>query len=131
MSSAPRLHSDDLHMIAELVADFVLVQLRNGVGVPQAPHRRRLLDASEVAEMLGVGRNVVYRRADEFGAVRIGAGPRPRLRFDPAKVTEALEACSTGRESGGTNRPPRKATSRSRAPKSAAAFPLLPVRGVE
>jgi ATP-dependent exoDNAse (exonuclease V) alpha subunit len=34
---------------------------------------------------------VVYAHADELGAIRLGDGPRPRLRFDPAAVTQRLQ----------------------------------------
>lgn len=42
------------------------------------------LDAAGVAQRLGVTREWVYEHADELGAVRIGSGCRPRLRF-PSK----------------------------------------------
>jgi predicted DNA-binding transcriptional regulator AlpA len=42
-----------------------------------------LLNARQVAERLGVSRDWVYEHATELGAIRIGRGPRPRLRFPP------------------------------------------------
>lgn len=45
-----------------------------------------LLTATEVAHRLSVARGWVYAHAGELGVVRIGEGPRPRLRFDPAVV---------------------------------------------
>jgi hypothetical protein len=51
---------------------------------------RRLITAEEVARRWGVGRRWVYDHADELGAYRLGAGPRPRLRFDPDEVAERL-----------------------------------------
>ena len=48
----------------------------------------RLLTASEVAARFSVDRSWVYAHARELGVVRIGDGPRPRLRFDPAVVTQ-------------------------------------------
>jgi hypothetical protein len=50
-----------------------------------------LLTASEVAVALNVTRGWVYAHADELGAIRLGDGPRPRLRFDPAVVTQQLQ----------------------------------------
>jgi hypothetical protein len=50
-----------------------------------------LLTASEVAEAFHVTRGWVYAHADELGAIRLGDGPRPRLRFDPAVVTQRLQ----------------------------------------
>jgi hypothetical protein len=49
-----------------------------------------LLDATQVARILGVSRATVYERADELGAIRIGDGPRPRLRFDRRLLAELL-----------------------------------------
>ena len=64
--------------LAELLAPFQ----------PSAP--RRLLTAAEVSDWWGVERAWVYAHADDLGARRLGAGPRPRLRFDPDEVTERL-----------------------------------------
>jgi hypothetical protein len=49
-----------------------------------------LLDATQAARLLGVSRAMVYSRADELGAIRIGDGPRPRLRFDRRLLAEYL-----------------------------------------
>jgi len=51
---------------------------------------RRLLTAAEVSDWWGVERSWVYAHADDLGARRLGAGPRPRLRFDPDDVAERL-----------------------------------------
>jgi hypothetical protein len=50
-----------------------------------------LLTASEVADALHVTRGWVYAHADELGAIQLGDGPRPRLRFDLAVVTQRLQ----------------------------------------
>jgi hypothetical protein len=47
-----------------------------------------LLSAAQVATRLGVERSWVYDHAEELGVVRLGEGPRPRLRFDPAVIAE-------------------------------------------
>jgi hypothetical protein len=49
-----------------------------------------LLDATQAARLLGVSRATVYSRADELGAIRIGEGPRPRLRFERRFLAEYL-----------------------------------------
>jgi hypothetical protein len=49
-----------------------------------------LIDASEVARRFGVDRQWVYQHAQELGAVRLGDGDRPRLRFAPARVADVL-----------------------------------------
>jgi len=50
----------------------------------------RLVDAAELARRLGVTRSWVYENATKLGAIRLGSGSAPRLRFDPAKVAAAL-----------------------------------------
>ncbi len=52
----------------------------------------RLLTARDVAATYNVARGWVYAHADELGAIRLGDGPRPRLRFDAAVVTQRLQA---------------------------------------
>jgi hypothetical protein len=78
-----------------------------------APATPRLIDAGEVARRFGLTRGWVYDHAAELGALRLGGGPRGRLRFDLAKVVEALTACSDGRES----RPPESRTTPRKAPR--------------
>jgi hypothetical protein len=51
-----------------------------------------LLTVTDVAIAFNVARGWVYAHADELGAFRLGDGPRPRLRFDPAVVTQQLQA---------------------------------------
>jgi hypothetical protein len=58
----------------------------------------RLVDASTLARMLGVSRSTVYAIADELGAVRLGGGSKPRLRFDPERARAAM-SCSLGKRS--------------------------------
>ena len=45
-----------------------------------------LWTARRVAAHYAVGVHFIYAHADDLGAIRLGAGPRPRLRFDPAVV---------------------------------------------
>lgn len=55
------------------------------------PPSGRLMSATEVSAWWGVSRGWVYQHATELGAVRIGNGERPRLRFDPDRVAEHLK----------------------------------------
>ena len=48
------------------------------------------MDAAEVAERFGVHRSWVYSHAEKLGAVRLGTGPKARLRFDLQRVVELL-----------------------------------------
>jgi len=60
--------------------------------------QRRLLTAAELAVDLGVARSYVYEHADDLGAVRLGEGSKPRLRFDPEQARAAL-SCSASKRS--------------------------------
>lgn len=75
-----------------------------------------LLNATQLAARLGVARAWVYDHAAELGAVRLGAGPRARLRFDPITVAERLS---------GDRRTVRPRTAR---PRRAATVALLPIK---
>jgi hypothetical protein len=54
--------------------------------------RDRLVDAATLAAELGVDRSWVYEHSDELGAVRLGTGSRPRLRFSVAAARATLAA---------------------------------------
>jgi hypothetical protein len=58
---------------------------------------KRLSTASEVADLLGVSRKWVYEHAGDLGAIRMGAGPKPRMRFDPDECVARLRALSAPR----------------------------------
>jgi len=75
-----------------------------------------MLTAAQVAARLNVDRGWVYAHAAELGVVRLGDGPRPRLRFDPAVVAQRLVA-APGRISAGRTYMPETAD-----------VPLLPIK---
>jgi hypothetical protein len=75
--------------------------------------------------MLGMSRDTAYSMAGELGAVRLGAGPRGRLRFDAERVAEALTARSAGKGSDG---PERRVPARSASRPVEPVADLLPVR---
>lgn len=116
--------------LVEAVARRVVELLRES-GL-DAPARSRLIEAPEAAERLGVSAEWVRDHALELGAVRLGDGPRPRLRFDPERVAEALN-----RRSGGGGSEEQRSSSRSgpaplRAQREATdAVGQLPKREVE
>jgi len=70
----------------EAVALRVVELMRNGS--PLEPPR--LVDAATLASELGVTRSWVYEHRDELGVVRLGAGTKPRLRFDVETARRAL-----------------------------------------
>lgn len=109
--------------LVEAVADAVAARLERGA----AP--RRLLTADELAAYLGVERSWCYEHAVELGALRLGEGARPRLRFELERVQAAL-ACRHGRESSEPLErvaEPKRRSGRRRALGTGA--PLLPIRG--
>lgn len=49
-----------------------------------------IIPASEVSRRWGVQRRWVYEHRDELGAIELGGGPRPRLRFDTKVLVRRL-----------------------------------------
>jgi hypothetical protein len=72
-----------------------------------------LWTARRVAAHYGVTPTFVYHHADELGCLRLGAGPRPRLRFDPRTVRERWSHLGAlppvGRQRPQPRRPRRRA----------------------
>lgn len=77
------LDHDDIEAIAAQV-----VQLLGQP--PPLRHRVRLATAKEVAESLGVGRSWVYAHQERLRAIRLGSGPKSRLRFDLDRAAEVF-----------------------------------------
>lgn len=74
----------DFRALAEVVAD---VLAERGLVVQAATTSPvRVLDAAQVARLLGRDRHWVYDHAGELGAFRYGDGPRARLGFDLVAV---------------------------------------------
>lgn len=101
-------------LIAERLAGHLAELVADGAAAPA------FVDAAEIARRFGCSRDFVYEHATELGAVRLGDGPKARLRFDPARVAQVL-----GNEA--TEPAPRRNGRRTpRQPKSTA--DLLPVK---
>lgn len=64
-----------------------VVELLEGRG----RQKRELIDATELARRFGIERSWVYSHAIELGAVKLGDGPKPRLRFDPDIAARILQ----------------------------------------
>jgi hypothetical protein len=95
----------DLHTLAQEVARLLRADTT----------ATSLLTADQVARRFNVARSWVNAHADELGAIRLGSGSRPRLRFDQAVVAQALATSAAGR---------RRAR---RAPTTLSGAPLLPI----
>jgi hypothetical protein len=82
-----RLDADTIEAIARHV-----VEILDGRSSSQAELGRRLIDAAEVGRRLGLTRSTVYEKANTLGVIRLGSGPRARLRFDPDVVERVAKA---------------------------------------
>jgi hypothetical protein len=110
------LARDDIDAVARRVVELLDDE------APTSARPSGLIDAATAARLLGVSRATVYARADELGAVRVGAGKRARLRFDPALI---LASGGTDPGEGRTQAQHRRRTRRS--PRSDSR--LLPIQG--
>jgi hypothetical protein len=108
MSAAPVVHADN--------------------GNPQDVARARLLTPAELADWLHVDRAYVYEHAAELGAMRLGLGPRARLRFDLDEVRRRM-SCSVGRGSVAADSAPQAASRPRRRRSLGTSGELLPIRG--
>jgi hypothetical protein len=82
-----------------------------------------LIDTAEVARRFGRSRDWVYEHAADLGVVRLGDGARPRLAFDPARVSTYIDGKATIAEEP----PPSPAPPAPRRPRRSASVgaPLL------
>jgi len=88
--------------------------------------RRELVDAAELARRLGIERSWVYSHAIELGAVKLGTGAKPRLRFDPEIAARVLQKVD-GKQAAD---PPARSGKRAGQPQgSESRVELLPIRG--
>jgi hypothetical protein len=119
------LDREDIAAIAQAVVELLKA-------TDAAPAGTELLTAAQVAARYGVARSFVYEHADELGAVRLGDGRKPRVRFDPETVSTALRACSTGRRSHAAEKREPEPNARSQSRRSmGTGVELLPIRGAD
>jgi hypothetical protein len=92
-----------------------------------ALQKRELVDAAELARRFGIERSWVYTHAIELGAVKLGSGPKPRLRFDPQIAARVLRR--VGEEPAAD--PPARSGERAGQPSvsGGSGVRLLPIRG--
>jgi hypothetical protein len=108
-------------------ADVEAIAVRVVEMLDDRPPSARLVSAAELSRRLGLSRSTVYAKAQEFGAVRIGSGPRARLRFDAALVAKRLGLDSPVPPPSSERQPVRR--HRRRARRRPAQLGLLPIRG--
>jgi hypothetical protein len=99
----------DIRAVAEALAD---VLAERGLVIPASPASpARVLDAAQVADLLGRDRQWVYAHAGELGAFRYGDGPKARIGFDLVTV----EQWKRDRQIRSQSPPPRRHRRRSSA----------------
>lgn len=88
---------------------------------------RELVDAAELARRFGIERSWVYSHAIELGAVKLGSGPKPRLRFDPQIAARVLRKAGERMAAD----PPARSGKRADRPSAGGGseVQLLPIRG--
>ena len=94
------LSAEDVEAIAEATARKLaafIAERRKTFG---------LVGPRELAEGLGVSLDYVYAHAAELGAMRLGSGPKARIRFDLDRARQSLEARRNG-QPGESPRPRR------------------------
>ena len=119
-AAVEQLPPETIEAIAQRVAQL-LTEHRAPTAGPQ------LVDADQLAGQLGLTRAWVYQHARELGAIRLGDGPKARLRFNPTTAAEAL----ANSDRHGDSPPPRSAPARSRGRPRRPPAPsgeLLPIR---
>lgn len=112
-----RLEDAQLELLADLVAERLAKAVRPG-----------LVDADAIAALLSVERDWVYEHAADLGVVKLGAGPKARLRFDADVVLERLNSCSAGRRSSAPDARDSRPSKRRQATRKGTDPPLLPIR---
>ena len=133
------LEEQTIHAIAMQAAQHTVEQLRDELArghlaiVPASevpPPPAKLVDAQTLSNVLGVSRDCVYDHAVELGGVRIGEGPRGRLRFD---LEQALTAWTSRSPSKGSRAPKSPGSTGSSAGRRrrhmGSSAQLLPVKG--
>jgi hypothetical protein len=74
----------------EAIAEATARKLVEIVGEPARTFG--LVGARELAQGLGVSLDYVYAHATELGGMRLGSGPKARIRFDLDRARQVLEA---------------------------------------
>jgi hypothetical protein len=73
----------DIRAVAEALAGILFER-----GIVAAGPPARVLNAAQVADLLGRDRQWVYAHAGELGAFRYGDGPKARIGFDLVTVEQ-------------------------------------------
>lgn len=86
--------------LVDAVARRVVELLREeDAGVHTGP---RLLTVAAVSQEFGVSTDWLYANAARLGAIRLGSGPRARMRFDRATIAERITKVGATKTRGRT-----------------------------
>lgn len=91
MSSVPARIPDPEFVEAVARRVVELLQAGDDVGAMRR-ERSSSLTVAQVAAQYGVSTSWVYAHQRELGAMRLGSGPRARLRFNSAVLANAISA---------------------------------------
>jgi hypothetical protein len=94
MSAVPSASPDP--GFVEAVARRVVELLDDAENDGAPPGCGSALTVAQVAARYGVSRSWVYTHQRELGAMRLGSGPRARLRFNSNVVADAIAAFDCG-----------------------------------
>lgn len=120
MSAEPSNGADP--SLVDAVARRVVELLREeGAVSREGP---RLLTVAAVSQEFGVSTDWLYANARRLGAIRLGSGPRARLRFDRATIADRIaKVASYPSRDGSSQRGKRR-----RGARDGADGDLLPIR---
>jgi hypothetical protein len=88
--------------------------------------RVRLLTVTDVATALQLDNHWVYEHARALGALRLGAGSRSPIRFDPRTLADRLRALDQPALPASTASPRRRGARRRRPAEDDGLLPLKP-----
>ena len=130
-SIANQLSPETIEQIARRVVQLLREPADHAQEHHEAPDIQEptgLLTATQLAHKLGVNRSWVYQHAHTLGAITLGNGPKPRLRFDPQTTTTLLAAnnnLTAGQPAPAPAPPARRGRPRKHTPSTT---PLLPIQ---
>ena len=120
--SAERSGETDPGFVDAVARRVVELLREEGAVSRQGP---RLLTVAAVAQEFGVSTDWVYANARWLGAIRLGSGPRARLRFDRATIADRIaKVASHGARDRSSQRGKRR-----RGTREGADGDLLPILG--
>jgi hypothetical protein len=120
--NAARSEARDADFVDAVARRVVELLRAEGVASREEP---RLLTVAAVSAEFGVSTDWLYANAKALGAIRMGSGPRARLRFDRATIADRIaKVATTVSRQGSSQRGARR-----RGTRQTADGDLLPILG--